>query len=200
MKKDEKVFKYNQSWIFWLTVGWLIATFEHNYYTIANYSLGKIWNIFGTAIPISDISAFIIVVVLDLSMFFSIQFIPTGKRWDIKMIGVTTVLIVSTSISILLNVRYMIEASPSDTWFDLSIGIIIGVLIPLFVVLFGYIEGHVVDSQFSEEGKIEEVPVLVDGKVTSKMIAEARKKNPSLTRSDLAKMFSMPRSEIKELT
>jgi len=201
---EQKMYQRHQGWIFWLTGSWLIATFEHNYFTLSNYSLGKIWTIFGTAFPISDISAFLMVLALDLSLFWSISFIPAARRWDVRMIGVYIVLFVSTIISIILNVKYMIQASPSPGIGDILIGAVIGALIPVFVILFGYIEGHVVDSQYkkgtdnilnhkvkNEEGDGN------DKKVTSQQVFEAMKQNPRLTRRQLANMFNVSPTTIQ---
>jgi len=186
INKEEKLYQRHQNWIFWLTGFWLLATFEHNYYTLSKYSLNKIWDIFGTMVPISDIANILLVAALELTLFWSVSFIPTGKRWGIKMTFIYVIQVVSTFISIVLNVKYMVMASPSDLIMDILIGAIVGGLIPVFVILFGYVEGHVFDS------RVDTAIFKTNGsKVTSGMVEGALSKDPSLTQRKLARMFNV---------
>ena len=144
---EKKLYQRNQNWIILLVGFWLFATLEHSYLTLSQYSLHKTFNLFGSMIPYSDISAFLLVLALDLSMFWSISFLPFAKKRTIKLFSIYSLLAVSTIISIFLNVKYMILSSPSPSFGDLALGAVVGGLIPLFVVIFGYIQGAVLDSQ-----------------------------------------------------
>lgn len=191
---DIKAFKFHQGWIYFLTTAWLIATFEHNYFTLSKYSHDAMlldW------IPISDISAFLIVLALDLSIFWSIMFIPQAKIWNVSLMGARITLIVSTLISILLNVRYMWTASPSPEWFDIMIGVLIGVLIPIYVVIFGWIAGNVATIQSSNidkkinratnNGRVLEVDELISW----------MRDNPKASQRDASKHFNVSLSTIQ---
>jgi len=137
MKLKKK--NYDKWWMYGLTTAWLIATFEHNYFTLSKFSHGmQIFNL-----PISEISAFLIVLALDLSIFYSVKAIPQTKIMSVSIRGHQSILFISTAISILLNIRYMYTAAPSTGWFDITVAISIGLLIPIFVVIFGWIEGNV---------------------------------------------------------
>ncbi|MHA1952477.1 MAG: winged helix-turn-helix transcriptional regulator [Candidatus Heimdallarchaeaceae archaeon] len=188
VSEDEKIYKRHQNWIFWLTGGWLLATFQHNYATLSKYNLGETldlgWLFANLLLPIADISNFVMVLVLELTLFFSIYFISTGKRWGIKTTVIYMAMIVSTVISIFLNVKYMVAASPSDSIVDISIGAVIGVLIPVMVVIFGYIEGNVVESRMA-------APTIRGGLVTDDMVRAALKENPRLTQRQAAERFGI---------
>jgi hypothetical protein len=190
ISQDEKIYQYHQNWIFFLTGAWLIATFEHNYYTLSSYSLNKIWSVFGYKIPISDVGTFLLVLALELTLFWSISFIPSGKRWGINMKFIYVIQFVSTSISVLLNIKYMVEASPTPSFMDIGIGAIVGGLIPVFVILFGYIEGHVYDT------RVDAGVFKTSQKVTKESIKEAISQNPNLTQRQLAKMFDVSAATI----
>jgi hypothetical protein len=186
ISKDEKLYQRHQNWIFWLTGFWLLATFEHNYYTLSKYSLDKVWDIFGTMVPISDIANILLVAALELTLFWSITFIPTGKRWGIKMTFIYVIQAVSTLISVVLNIKYMYMARPSDLLMDILIGAVVGGLIPVFVILFGYVEGHVFDS------RVDTAVFKTNGaKVTAGMIEDALARDGSLSQRKLAKMFNV---------
>lgn len=174
-----KTFKTHQLWIYYLTVSWLISTFEHNYFTLHVYTHGLTF----IGLPISDITTFLMVIALDLSIFWSVMFIPTARAWNIPIRGAQTILTVSTVISILLNVRYMITASPSNDWFDILIAISIGILIPMFVVIFGWIEGNI---------------SLNENFVNGNYLINKKKRN-DITTSGVKKYFNdNPRASLRE--
>lgn len=154
-----KTFKTHQLWIYYLTVSWLFATFEHNYYTLHVYT----HNVTLMGMPISGITTFLMVLALDLSIFWSVMFIPTARIWNIPIRGAQAVLTVSTIISVLLNVRYMITASPTKDWFDIMIAVTIGILVPTFVVIFGWIEGNVALNKEFVNNETEDVLSRVNG-------------------------------------
>ncbi len=188
--KEEKLYKRHQGWIFWLTGMWLLATFEHNYYTLGDYSLHKVWTIFGTDIPISDISTFLMVMALELTLFWSVSFIPTGKRWSIKLTYIYIIQFVSTFISMVLNIKYMIEASPTPTVMDYTIGAVVGGLIPVFVILFGYVEGHVFDTR---------IEMATGKKVTRETLKKVMVENPGLTRRKMAEKLGVSATTIQNI-
>jgi len=194
---DEKLYRKHQQWIFWLTGGWLLATFQHNYATLSKYNQGEFldlgWISTGLALPIADISNFIMVVVLELSLFWSISFIPAGKRWNIKTIVIYMVMIVSTAISVFLNVKYMVAASPSPSAVDVGIGAVIGGLIPIMVVLFGYVQGNVIDSRMSQ------TPSRANGGVTVEQVKAALDKDPYLTQRDAAARFGVSLGKMNKI-
>lgn len=194
--EDEKLYKRHQNWIFWLTGGWLLATFQHNYSTLSNYSLHETlnlgWLFTGLTLPIADISNFVLVVVLELTLFWSISFIPAGKRWNIKTLVIYMAMIVSTAISIFLNVKYMVAASPTESVVDVGIGAIVGGLIPIFVVIFGYVEGNVVESRMGQVNSRA-------GNATVEMVEDALNKDPHLTQRKAAERFGVSLGKMNKL-
>lgn len=188
LSEDEKLYRKHQNWIFWLTGGWLLATFQHNYSTLSNYSLHETlnlgWLFSGLTLPIADISNFVLVVVLELTLFWSISFIPAGKRWNIKTLVIYMAMIVSTAISIFLNVKYMVAASPTDSVVDVGIGAIVGGLIPIFVVIFGYVEGNVVESRMGQISSRS-------GSVSLEQVEAALDKDPHLTQRKASERFGV---------
>jgi hypothetical protein len=195
--EDEKLYRKYQNWIFWLTGGWLLATFQHNYSTLSKYNLGETldlgWVSTGLTLPIADISNFVMVVVLELTLFFSVSFIPAAKRWGIKAIVIYMAMIVSTAISIFLNIKYMVAASPTPSIIDVGIGAIVGGLIPTFVVIFGYIQGHVVNSRMGLS------PSRANGSVTVEQVRAAVDKDPYLTQRKLADRFGVSLGKMNKL-
>lgn len=197
VSEDDKLYRKHQNWIFWLTAGWLLATFQHNYATLSKYNQGEFldlgWIVAGLTLPIADISNFVMVVVLELSLFWSISFIPAGKRWNIKTIVIYMVMIVSTAISIFLNVKYMVAASPSPSVVDVGIGAVIGGLIPIMVVLFGYVQGNVVDSRMNHPTS------RANGSVTVEQVKKALEKDPYLTQRKAAERFGVSLGTMNKL-
>jgi hypothetical protein len=197
ISEDDKLYRKHQNWIFWLTAGWLLATFQHNYSTLSKYNLGETldlsWISTGLILPFADISNFVMVVVLELTLFFSVSFIPAGKRWHIKTIVIYMAMIVSTAISIFLNVKYMVAASPTDSVIDVGIGAIVGGLIPTFVVIFGYIQGHVVDSRMGWTSS------RANGGVTVEQVRAAIDKDPHLTQRAAAARFGVSLGKMNKL-
>jgi len=187
-------------WINYLTGSWLIATFEHNYFTLHSYT----HNLVIGGIPISGITALLMVLALDLSIFWSVMFIPTARKFDISIRGAQMILVVSTIISILLNVRYMITSSPSNSMFDMGVAIVVGILIPLFVVIFGWIEGNImitnkdsyaINGSYSEKSQSKQ-----DGiEITKKDVDTYFKKNPRASIRDAAKHFGLETYEIGKI-
>ena len=175
----------------------MLATFQHNYSTLSKYNLGETLNLgwisAGLTLPIADISNFVMVVVLELTLFFSVSFIPAAKRWNIKAIVIYMAMIVSTAISIFLNVKYMVAASPTDSIIDVGIGAIVGGLIPTFVVIFGYIQGHVVNSRMSQSYS------RANGSVTVEQVRAAVDKDPYITQRQLAARFGVSLGKMNKL-
>jgi len=126
-------------WISGLTAAWLIATFEHNYFTLSKYS----HNIMMGNTNITTITNILLVIALDMSVFWAVKFIPQAKIWKISVRGAQSVLILSTLFSILLNIRYMITASPSQDFFDIMVAVVTGMIIPSYVAIFGWITGNI---------------------------------------------------------
>lgn len=183
-------FRYHHYWIYFLTTSWLISTFEHNYFTLSKYT----HDVFMFSLPISDITAFLLVLAIDLSIFWSVLFIPYANMRQIGTRGSQVVLSVSTVISILLNVRYMWTASPSDGWFDVSIAIIIGTLVPLYVVIFGWIEGSMTVNEyefgFSGNGN-------GNGKVTTEEVINTLRQHPKESVQQIADRLSVSRQTVQ---
>ena len=195
--EDEKLFKRHQGWIFWLTLGWLLATFQHNYATLSKYNQGETldlsWLVAGFTLPIADISNFVGVVVLEISLFWSIMFIPAGKRWNVKTAILFLIMSVLTAVSIFLNAKYMYEASPSPGIIDIGIGVIVGALMPVMVVLFGYVEGSVVNSRMGQS------PSRANGGVTVEQVKAAVDKDPFLTQRKAAERFGVSLGKMNKI-
>ena len=197
ISEDEKLYQKHQSWIFWLTFGWLLATFQHNYATLSKYNLGETlnlgWLFAGLTLPIADISNLVMVIVLEATLFWSIMFIPAGKRWNIKTIIIYILMILSTIISIFLNVKYMVAASPSPSVIDVGIGAVIGGLIPIMVVVFGYVQGNVVDSRMGQTS------IRANGNVSLEQVMAALDKDPHLTQRKAAERFGVSLGKMNKI-
>jgi len=195
----DQTYKTHQNWVFWLTAGWLLVTFEHIHYTLSQYSIDNTWTVMGTEIPISDIKVFALVILLEVTLFWSVMFIPATKRLNIKKFIMHIIQGIGISISMFLNIKYMIMASPTDSTMDVAIGAVIGGLIPIFIVLFGYVEGQLVDSQESKElpapsRTLKEPELLGD----DEMVVEYKKDNPHLSIREIAEEFNMPQEEVQK--
>jgi len=153
-----KYIKYIHRWTIVLTIGWLVTTYEHNFYTLQkftnHFTIELInWNMDWLTIS----SAALLVATLDLSIFFGVILIPYFKQWNLSITPVKWVLSSSTIISVALNIKYMFDAAMNQKMegnqvFNFITAFIIGLLIPLMVVFFGWIEGNVM----SHMKKIEE--------------------------------------------
>ena len=185
-------FKTHKIWIYYLTALWLIATFEHNYFTLHSYT----HNIYIYGIPISGITAFLLVVALDLSIFWSVMFLPSAKKYSIQMGGPKLILTISTIISILLNVRYMVTSSPSQSYFDIGVGVIVGILVPTFVVIFGWIEGNLM--------VVGKETIAIETKQTQKQnnkkeIKKYLKDHPRSSLLEVAKHFGIEAHDVAKI-
>ena len=193
---DEKLFNKHQNWIFWLTFGWLLGTFQHNYAALSKYTLGETldlgWIVAGLELPIAAIGIFVIVLVLEAGLFWSIMFIPAGKNWNVKPSVMYMILSTSTAISMFLNIKYMVEASPSSSVMDIGIGAAVGGLIPLMVVMLGYVEGNIVTSRMQKT-----TPPSAD--VTVEMVREALHKNPGMTQRAAAARFGVSLGKMNKI-
>ena len=168
-KTHDQLYITHQNWVFWLTGGWLLVTFEHIYYTVSQYTLDTVWMIAETEIPFSDISNFALVLLLEITLFWSVMFIPATKKLKVKKYIMYAIQGIGISISMFLNIKYMIMASPTQSTMDIAIGAVIGGLIPIFVVLFGYVEGQLVDSQTE---KIDTEPAHTDDEIDNGELAK----------------------------
>jgi len=216
-KTKDQLYLTHQNWVFWLTGGWLFVTFEHIYHTLSQYSMGTIWMISGTEIPISDIMVFALVILLEVTLFWSVMFIPASTRLKVKKYIMYTIQGIGIIISMFLNVKYMVMASPTNGTMDVAIGAIIGGLIPIFVVLFGYVEGQLVDSQINTPTEVEddtlakEIKKFEEGKFNTKdltdeenpkefpdYVAQFKKNNPHFSIREIAEHFKISQDEVQK--
>jgi len=223
-KTEDRVFRTHQDFVFWLTAGWLLVTFEHIYYTLSQYSLHTVWDISGMPIPISDITIFALVILLEVTLFWSVMFIPAAKILKVRKFVMYTIQGIGITISMFLNIKYMVMASPTDSNIDIAIGAIIGGLIPIFVVLFGYVEGQLVDSRQNKEmtivdvdedfaealntttikvGKSEPEKPRIDRKIVPEpfsiedKVTRYKKKNQHKSIREIAEEFDISREEVQ---
>lgn len=227
-KTKDQLYLTHQNWVFWLTGGWLFVTFEHIYHTLSQYSMGTIWMISGTEIPISDIMVFALVILLEVTLFWSVMFIPASTRLKVKKYIMYAIQGIGIAISMFLNIKYMIMASPTTGTMDVAIGAVIGGLIPIFVVLFGYVEGQLVDSQVNkfEFATIDKEPTekesVGDETLTMRVkefekrsakdlglskkyqdheredIVDYKKNNPHLSIREIAEQFNIPQEDVQK--
>jgi hypothetical protein len=194
--EDEKLFKRHQGWIFFLTIGWLLGTFQHNYAALSKYHHNEMWSLgwlfSGLEIPIAAISIFVIVLVLEAGLFWSIMFIPAGKNWNVKPRVMYMILSASTAISMFLNIKYMVEASPSPSVMDIGVGAVVGGIIPLMVVMLGYVEGNIVTSRIQRT-------TSPSGDVTVSMVREALQRNPGMTQRAAAAKFDVSLGKMNKI-
>lgn len=191
----DKSFKTHKVWIYMLTIAWLIATFEHNAFTLSKFT----HNVYYAGIPVSDISAILVVLALDLSIFWSVFFMPQAKRWDMPVGFVKSILVISTLVSIMLNIRYMVTAIPTDNIFDLITAVIIGTLIPTFVVIYGWLEGNI--AIVEKDIMSEVITTAVDNvqsnkKFTDEELENALINNPGAKPTELAGILGVSRQTI----
>lgn len=131
----------NRLWLKILPVLFLIATFEHCYYILNLYKSGLIPPVFTTIL---------LVLAIDSSIYFSMQYI--------NLLPAQIILIMSGTISITLNVKYMLDWKPPGI-FGLVIAITVGILIPLMLCQFGWLEKVIHDNNSTDRtnGKLKEL-------------------------------------------
>jgi hypothetical protein len=128
----------------WLTVLpllFLLATFEHSYSILSLYSTGLLLPFMTTTL---------LVLAIDASIYFSMQ--------QIHLLPAKIILTLAATISITLNIKYMVDWKPPGT-FALIIGITVGFLIPAMLGLFGWLEKEIRESvnSPSSNGQLKEV-------------------------------------------
>ena len=131
----------NKLWVKVLPILFLIATFEHCYYILNLYKGGLI-------LPV--LTTILLVLAIDSSIYFSMQYID--------LLPARIILAMSGTISIALNVKYMLDWKPPGI-FGLVIAITVGILIPLMLCLFGWLEKVISESSStdSSNGKLKEL-------------------------------------------
>jgi len=200
-KTTDQVFRTHQDWVFWLTAGWLLVTFEHLHYTVSQYTISHTWNIMDTEIPIGAIKSIAFVILLEVTLFWSVMFIPATKRLNVKKIMMHVIQGIGVLVSMFLNIKYMIIASPTPDTLDVTIGAVLGGLVPIFVVLFGYVEGQLVESQYGEQDEpkadIDENSVA-QLKANGALVRGYKRDNPHLSIRELAYFFNIPQEEIQK--
>jgi len=89
----------------------------------------------------------LLVIAIDSSIYFSMQ--------HIQLLTAKIILTLAATISITLNVKYMIDWKPPGI-FALIIGITVGFLIPAMLGLFGWLEKEIREnaSGFNENGHL----------------------------------------------
>lgn len=115
-------------WLKILPLLFLTATFEHCYYILSLYNGGLI-------LPI--VTTTLLVLATDSSIYFSMQYI--------NLLPARIILAMSGTISISLNVKYMLDWKP-DGIFGLIIAVTVGILIPLMLCLFGWLDKAIRES------------------------------------------------------
>ncbi|KAA3618563.1 MAG: hypothetical protein D8M58_21505 [Calditrichaeota bacterium] len=128
-------------WLTILPLLFLLATFEHCYSILSLYGQGLLFPFVTTTL---------LVLAIDSSIYFSMQ--------HIQLLPARIILLLAATISITLNVKYMIDWKPPGT-FALIIGITVGFLIPAMLGLFGWLEKEIRESimSTSSNGQLQEV-------------------------------------------
>ena len=99
-------------WLNILPILFLIATFEHCYSILSLYNGGLIFPV---------ITSVLLVLAIDTSIYFSMQYI--------ELLPARIILFMSGTISVVLNVKYMLDWKPPGI-FGFIIAITVGTLIP----------------------------------------------------------------------
>ena len=130
-----------KTWLTVLPLLFLLATFEHCYSILSLYDKGLMFPLLTTTL---------LVLAIDSSIYFSMQ--------HIRVLPAKIILSLAATISISLNVKYMIDWKPPGT-FALFIGITVGFLIPAMLGLFGWLEAAIRENAaaFSSNGHLKEV-------------------------------------------
>ena len=115
-------------WLTILPLLFLLATFEHSYSILSLYSKG---------LMLPFVTTTLLVIAIDSSIYFSMQ--------HIQLLPAKIILTLAATISITLNVKYMIDWKPPGI-FALIIGITVGFLIPAMLGLFGWLEKEIRES------------------------------------------------------
>ena len=118
-------------WLKILPLLFLTATFEHCYYILSLYNGGLI---------LPTLTTTLLVLASDSSIYFSMQYI--------NLLPARIILAMSGTISVTLNVKYMLDWKPSGI-FGLIIAITVGILIPLMLCLFGWLDKAIRESSVS---------------------------------------------------
>ena len=136
-------------WLKILPILFLVATFEHCYYILNLYEGGLIFPVLTTIL---------LVLAIDTSIYFSMQ--------HHNLLPARIILIMSGTISVTLNVKYMLDWKPAGT-FGLVIATVVGMLIPLMLCLFGWLEKVIRESNStkSTNGRLKEL-VHPSGKIS----------------------------------
>jgi len=128
-------------WLTILPLLFLTATFEHCYSILSLYSSGLMF---------PAITTTLLVIAIDSSIYFSMQ--------HIELVPAKIILALAATISITLNIKYMIDWKPAGT-FALIIAITVGIIIPAMLGLFGWLEKAIRDSitSNSENGSLKKI-------------------------------------------
>ncbi|KAA3609704.1 MAG: hypothetical protein D8M58_21675 [Calditrichaeota bacterium] len=126
-------------WLKILPILFLVATFEHCYSILNLYNGGLIFPV---------ITTILLVLAIDTSIYFSMQYF--------ELLPARIILIMSGTTSVALNVKYMLDWKP-DGNFGLIIAITVGILIPLMLSMFGWLEKSIHENMSitPANGKLE---------------------------------------------
>ena len=115
-------------WLKTLPVLFLAATFEHCYSILSLYNSGLIFPAFTTIL---------LVLAIDSSIYFSMLVID--------LLPAKIILIMSGTISVALNIHYMIQHAPDGT-FNFIVAVTVGFLVPGMLSLLGWLAKEVKDK------------------------------------------------------
>jgi len=134
----EQFERFTEQWLRFLPILYIIATFEHSFTALHQYNAHLV--VFG--VDISTISNIMLVLGIDLPMYFAIQYIVYAQRLNLPIRTAVTILVTLGLVSAALNIHYMLIYSPGGYFADI-VGVLVGALIPLMLVLFGLLRGIV---------------------------------------------------------
>ena len=149
----------SNKWIIFLTIIFLITTYEHLYFSLQMFNHQLVF----LGIPWSTIANVIMVAGIDLSIFFGVRSIPGRREENASILPIVSIIMLMTVISVLLNVRYMITV-PELIFgfnFDTIVGIVVGVVIPVTIIVFAWDEGQrsrkTIQKEKKEKKREEEI-------------------------------------------
>jgi len=177
----ERFERFNSFWLKLLPLFYIMATFEHNFATLRHFDARLI--LFG--VNLSTLSNVMLVLALDLSIYYSVQYTVYAQRLGVRSTSAKLILILSSIVSVALNVYYMIIYAP-DGLFPRVIGTVVGVLIPSMLVLFGWLTGTVRSIE-SNEVDMEVETVVPPREQLEQKIIELAKAHPDWSNRKIAR-------------
>jgi len=196
----------SSKWSWFLTIVFLAATYEHLYKTLGLFSANLVW----LGINWSIITNALLVLGIDLTTFFGVRSIANLKRNSYPVRHLILLISVMTIISIMLNVKYMLDVSPSPFgWnFETVIAVTVGAMIPFTIIIFAWHDGVLATYQPKpiesvvekiDEDKLSRIEKKLRDKFLKDKIQQLIRENPNISQREIAEKFGITQSKVSRL-